>query len=280
MPRKKETLTLSVPPGTKVQLETIADRLNIRWGNNPSPSGLVAAIAQQALEVGQPFKLDHAQTKALRQGVRDLIDAGHIEEAKSILTLLIDRSELETPLRQDLIQQISQPIEGWRIQVDQLIAQQQPFHLVYQNSQHHTLEYTVRYAEVIFYEKRYYLQIWCEETEDSIDLPELQHNRCFRLDRIQAIFPISGEWRGRFDTIQVQLCFTQGMVRAYESKVEDVTNEVIENVRQVVRRVVNPFWLFREVRRYGSACTIVSPHAIRDRFKQELLAMIEQYRDR
>ena len=30
MPRKKETLTLSVPPGTKAQLEAIADRLDIR----------------------------------------------------------------------------------------------------------------------------------------------------------------------------------------------------------------------------------------------------------
>jgi predicted DNA-binding transcriptional regulator YafY len=279
MPRKKETLTLSVPPGTKAQLEAIADRLNIRWGNNPSPSGLVAAIAQQALEVGQTFKLDPAQTKALRQGVRDLIDAGHVEEARIVLTLLIDRGSLEAPLRQELIQQISQPLEGWRIQIDQFIAQQQPFHLIYQNSQGETLEYTVRYAEVIFYEKRYYLQIWCEETEDSTDLPELQHNRCFRLDRIQALFPISGEWRDRCDSIQVELAFTQAMVSAYETKEEDIQNIVINEVRHVTRNIINPFWLFREIRRYGSTCTIVSPPIIRDRFKQELLKMLEQYDD-
>ncbi|HEY9599892.1 MAG TPA: WYL domain-containing protein [Cyanophyceae cyanobacterium] len=277
MPRKKETLTLSVPPGTKEKLEAIAARLNIYWGNNPSASGLVAAIAQQELEVGQPFKLDPVQVKALRQGVRDLIDAGHVEEARSVLTLLIDKGDLEAPLRQNLIQQISQPLEGWRIQIDQLIAQRQPFHLVYQNSQGQPLEYTVRYAEVMFYEKRYYLQIWCDETDDSTDLPELRHNRCLRLDRIQAIFPISGEWRGHFDSIQVQLHFKGRLVRAYEPKDDDVQDEIIDQERQVIRNVINPFWLIWEVRRYGSECVIVSPEQIRDQFKQELLSMIEQY---
>lgn len=278
MPRKKDTLTLSVPLGTKEKLEAIAERLNIRWGDKPSASGLVAAVAQQELEVGQPFKLNSVQVKALRQSVRDLVDAGHVEEARTVLTLLIDKGELEAPLRQSLIQQISQPLEGWRIQVDQLIAQRQPFHLVYQNAQGHPLEYTVRYAEVIFYEKRYYLQIWCEETDDSTDLPELRHNRCFRLDRIQAIFPISGEWHGSFDTVQVELHFKGWLVRAYEPKDDDIYDEVVDNVRRVVRKVVNPFWLIREVRRYGSECVIVSPDAVRDRFKQELLAMVEQYR--
>ena len=270
-------MTLSVPPGTKEKLEAIADRLNIHWGNNPSASGLVAAIAQQELEVGQPFKLDSVQVRALRQAVRDLIDAGHVEEARSVLTLLIDKGDLEAPLRQNLIQQISQPLEGWRIQVDQLIAQRQSFHLVYQNSQGQPLEYTVRYAEVIFYEKRYYLQIWCDETDDSTDLPELRHNRCLRLDRIQGIFPISEEWRGSFDTIQVELHFTGWLIRAYEPKNDDVQDEIIHDMRRVVRKIVNPFWLIREILRYGKDCVIVSPKEVRDRFKQELISMSEQY---
>jgi len=279
MARKKETLTLSVPPGTKEKLEAIAERLGIRWGSNPSPSGLVAAIAQQEFEVGQPFKLNAVQVRALRQSVQDLLDAGHVEEARSVITLLIDRGEVEPPLRQSLIQQISSPSEGWRIQVDQLIEQKQPFHLVYQNSQDQTLEYTVRYAEIIFYEKRYYLQIWCDETEDSNDLPEIQHNRCLRLDRVQAIFPLSGEWRGRFDTVQVRLHLNGGLVQAYEPKENDIQDERIADVRQITRNVINPFWLIREVFRYGSECVIVSPVEIRDRFKQELSQMIQQYND-
>ena len=46
MPRKKESITLSIPPGTKAKLEAIADRLDIRWGKSPSTSGLLVAIAQ------------------------------------------------------------------------------------------------------------------------------------------------------------------------------------------------------------------------------------------
>jgi predicted DNA-binding transcriptional regulator YafY len=40
---------------------------------------------------------------------------------------------------------------------------------------------------------------------------------------------------------------------------------------------VNPFWLIRELRRYGADCVIVSPNAVRDRFKKDLTAMLEQY---
>jgi predicted DNA-binding transcriptional regulator YafY len=277
MPRKKETLTLSVPVGTKAALDAIARRLKIFWGNNPSSSGLVGAIAQGELEVGQPFGLSGAQIQALRQAIRALVDSGQLEDAKSIITLLIEKGHLESPMRQDLMQQVSQPMEGWRIQLDQLIAQQQPFHLLYQNSQGQMLEYTVRYAEVLFYEKRYYLQIWCDETEDSQDLPELQHNRCFRLDRIQSIFPISGEWRGRFDTINVQLHFSGWLVRAYEPKPDDISNELVGTVRQVTRRIVNPFWLIREVFRYGKDCEIVSPESVRSRFREELRSLCDQY---
>jgi predicted DNA-binding transcriptional regulator YafY len=279
MPRKKETLTLSVPSGTKEKLEAIAARLNILWGNKPSPSGLVTAIAQQDFEVNQPFKLSAPQVKALMQSVRVLTDSGRIDDAKSVLTLLIDRGELEVPLRQSLMQQISQPMEGWRIQVDQLIQQQQPFHLIYGTPQGDTYEYTVRYAEVLFIEKRYYLQIWCEETDDSTDLPELRHNRCLRLDRIRAILPTSGVWRDRFDTIEVCLHFSGSLAQAYELKEEDLRQEWSGEVRQVVRKVVNPFWLYREVRRYGASCKIVSPDVVRDRFKQELEKMLKQYED-
>jgi predicted DNA-binding transcriptional regulator YafY len=278
MPRKKETLTLSVPSGTKERLESIAQRLGILWGNNPSASGLVSAIAQQTVEVGSPFTLSAPQVKAFRQSIRDLIDAGHSEEAKSVITLLLDRGELEPPLRQELIQQVSQSTEGFRLQIDQYIVQRQPFHLVYQNSQGQILEFMVRYAEVIFYEKRFYLQIWCDETQDSTDLPELRHNRCLRLDRIQGIVATQGEWRGQFDTIFVHLHFYDSLVSAYEAKLEDIENTLLDNqVRQVVRRVVNPFWLIREVLRYGKDCELVSPDGMRHLLAQEIQSMYHHY---
>ncbi len=283
MPRKKETLTLSVPPGTKEKLEAIAKRLKIFWGKSPSPSGLVAAIAQQELEVGQPFTLNASQVNALRQAVKDLIDAGHVAEAQSILTLLLSRGQLEAPLRQSLLQEVSKPSEAWRILVDQQIKKQQPFHLIYLNSQKQELEFTARYAEICFYEKRFYLQIWCDETADVAtdipELPELWHNRCLRLDRIKAILPINGEWRGQLDFIEVHLQFRGWLVKAYEPKPDDLSDETIRGARQVVRRVVNPFWLLREISRYWEDCTILTPEGLRKRMQQKIAVMHQLYDD-
>lgn len=277
MSRKKETITLSIPPGTKEQLEAIARKLQIFWGKDPSVSGLIVAIAQQTLEVGQPFTLNSNQIKALQQATKDLVDAGHVEEAQTLLALLLERGDLEAPLRKALLQQVSQPTKGWRIQVEQQIEKQQPFHMVYCNSQGQELEFTVRYAEICFYEKRFYLQIWCEETEDVVsdipDLPELWHNRCLRLDRIKAILPLAGEWRGQLDSLKVQLQLRGWLVNAYEPKPEDLENEVVGDVRKIVRRVVNPFWLIREVSRYWEDCIIVSPESIRKRVQQKLNAL-------
>lgn len=279
MVRKKDTLTLSVPRGTKERLEAIALRLGLKWGNKPSPSALVAAIAQEDLEVGQPFVLSEAQIHALSQAARDLVDAGHVNEAKSVITLLLNRGRLEAPLRRSLMMEVSRSVEGWRIQLDQWIAQQQTFRIFYLNSQGREFEYTVRHAKICFYEKRYYLQIWCDETEDSNDLPELRHNRCLRLDRIQALVPAEGKWRGQFDSILVTLQFRHELILAYESKPEDISDDMIGDVRQVVRQVINPFWLIREVRRYGKDCKIMSPDSVRDRFRAEVEDILKLYQE-
>jgi predicted DNA-binding transcriptional regulator YafY len=284
MPRKKETLTLSVPPGTKEQLEAIARRLNIFWGKSPSPSGLIAAIAQQAVEVGKPFTLDSVQVKALQQATKILSDSGQIAEAQTLIGLLLERGNLEPPQRQLFLQQASQLTEAWRIIIDQHRSNQQPFLLFYRDAQERELEYTVRYAEISFEEKRFFLNIWCEETEDvkDTDFSELIHNRCLRLDRIKAIIPTGGQWRSEgLDFLKVYLHFKRGMVKAYEPRAADISNEVItvgeEKVRQVVRRVSNPFWVEREVLRYGGDCVVMSPESLRDRIKQKLRLQCQQY---
>jgi predicted DNA-binding transcriptional regulator YafY len=280
MPRKKETLTLSVPPGTKERLEKIAERLGFRWGNNPSASKLISAIAQNEVSVGS-IPLTANQIKALRQAVTILIDTGFIEEAQSVIDILLTQGDMEAPLKQMLLQQFTQPTEAWREQIDQYITQQQPFHMAYKNSQGQILEFTARYAEIHFYEKRYYLQIWCEETADveseTPDLPELWHNRCFRFDRIQALHPISGDWRGQLDTIKVYLHFRGWLRNAYEPKPDDVENQVVGEIRQVVRTVANPFWLIREISRYWEDCEIVAPESLRQRMKEKLAKMNNLY---
>lgn len=280
MPRKKETLTLSVPPGTKERLEKIAERLDLRWGNNPSASKLISAIAQNEVSVGST-PLTANQIKALRQAVTILIDTGFIEEAQSVIDILLTQGDMEAPLKQMLLQQFTQPTEAWREQIDQYITQQQPFHIVYKNSQRQILEFTARYAEIHFYEKRYYLQIWCEETADveslTPDLPELWHNRCLRFDRIQALHPIPGDWRGQLDTIKVYLHFRGWLRNAYEPKPDDVENQVVGEIRQVVRKVANPFWFIREISRYWEDCEIVAPDSLRQRMKEKLAKMNNLY---
>jgi len=281
MSRKKDTITLSIPPGTKEQLEAIARRLNILWGKEPSISGLIVAIAQQTLEVGQPFTLDSNQVNALQEAIKALKDAGHIGSAQTILTLLLSRGKLETPLRQSLMKQLNQPTQAWRIQIEDLRQRRQPFYLLYRNSQGEELDYTVRHAEVCFFEKRFYLMIWCEETKDVEndipDIPELWHNRCLRFDRIQSVGELGGEWRGELDYLKVYLQFTGWLAKAYEPKDHDLENELTGEVRYVVRRVFNHFWLIKEVLRYWNDCTILSPDSMRDRFKQELKSICQNY---
>jgi len=283
MSRKKTVLTLSVPPGTKEKLEAIAQKSNILWGKEPSVSGLIVAIAEQKLEIGQPFALSKSQVYILSKSIDVLIDTGNLGEAQVLAELLLERGNLEIPLRQSLMQKVSQlTTEAWRVLVDEKIKAQQPFRLLYGNAQAQELEYTVRYAEICFYEKRFYLQIWCEETEDikGTDFPELIHNRCLRLERIKALVTASGEWRqAGLDYLEVCLHLRKGLVKAYEVKDRDISDEVIEvgKLRQIVRRVSNPFWLVREVLRYGQDCIVVSPENVRDRIKQELLASYQNY---
>ncbi|MDV2991344.1 MAG: hypothetical protein N4J56_000998 [Chroococcidiopsis sp. SAG 2025] len=281
MPRKKDTITLSIPPGTKKQLEAIARRLNIFWGKDPSISGLIVAIAQHSVEVGKPFTLDSNQVNALQQAIKALNDAGHIGEAQTVLALLLERGNLEAPLRQSLMKQLGQPVREWRSRIEELIQAKQPFYLLYQNSQGKDLDYKVRHAEVQFFDKRFHLMIWCDETADVEDdipeLPELWHNRCLSFDRIKSVVATSGDWRGELDSMKVQLHFRGWLAKAYQPKENDLEDETIGDVRQVVRRVANPFWLIREVARYWEDCVIVSPESMRDRLKQKVLTLCKLY---
>ena len=281
MPRKKDTITLSIPPGTKEKLEEIARHFDISWGKEPSISGLIVAIAEQTLEVGKPFTLDSNQVNALQRAIKALNDAGRIGEAQTVLALLLERGNLEPPLRQSLMKQISQSTQGWRIQIEDWRKKQQPFYILYRNSQGQELEYTIRYAEPRSFDNRFYLLIWCEETHDVEneipELPELWHNRTLTYDRIQSAVPINGNWRGQLDYIEVYLHFQGCLKKSYQPTDDDVDDQIIGDVRQVVRRVANHFWLIREVARYWDECVIVSPESMRDRLKHKLRTLCQLY---
>lgn len=279
MKRRKETITLSIPPGTKEQLEVIASRLNTLWGERPSVSGLIVAIAQQQLEVGQRFRLTQVQVQALARSIQVLIDSGDIPEAQILAGLLLERGDLEPPLRQSLLQSISHSVPAWRILLEQQIEKRQPFRLCYQDTQKRDWEFTIRYAQISPLEKRFYLEIWCDETQGNQDLPELAHNRSLRLDRITnlAVLPSEGTWRDSLDFVEVQLHFLDDLANAYESRPEDVSQKREGDILQVIRRVSSTFWLLRDIRRYGARCIVMSPENLRDRMFQEVQSLYQQY---
>ncbi|NEO85327.1 MAG: WYL domain-containing protein [Spirulina sp. SIO3F2] len=282
MPRKKDTITLSVPPGTKEKLEAIAEQNQIYWGKKPSVSGLLGAIAQGELSVGQPFQLNRVQIESLRQALKNLIDAGHPDHAQVLMSLLLERGALEMPLKQELLRTIDQTTESVRVRLNQLIEHQQPFLLTYQNSQDETLVFTVRFAQIKLYEKRLYLQTWCKEIIDSEDIPELQHHRCFRLDRMQNkyLLPIEEPWREGFDEVEVQLHLYGWLKKAYEPKPDDIADEIRDDYRWVKRRVINTFWFFRSIAPYYADCEIIAPASVRQRHQEHIAKLSQLYGDR
>ncbi len=280
MSRKKDTITLSIPPGTKEQLEAIARNLQILWGKEPSISGLIVAIAQQQVTVGQQFTFDKSHVHSLEKAIKLLVDTGSLGDAQTLVELLLAKATLTPKHRQTLFQHVSQPEGGWRIEIDRYCEQKQPFRLLYKNPQSaNPEEYSVRYAEIAFHEKRFYVGAWCEEALETPDYPELMHNRCFRFDRIQAILPISGEWRDLgLDSLLVQLHFYRGLIKAYEFRLGiDEREEIGDGVRKIWRRTSNPFWLLREIRAYGEDCEVISPESARRQARMDAQQMLANY---
>jgi predicted DNA-binding transcriptional regulator YafY len=281
VPRKKDTITLSIPPGTKEQLEAIARNLQILWGKEPSVSGLIVAIAQQQVTVGQQFTFEQSHVYSLEKAIKLLVDTGFLGDARILVELLLAKATLTPEHRQTLFQHVSQPEGGWRMEIERYCTEKKPFRLLYQNSQGEKLEYTIRYAEIAFHEKRFFVDAWCEETADikQPDYPELIHNRCFRFDRIQAILPISGEWRDLgLDSLSVQLHFYGGLVKAYEFRQGvDEREEIGDGVRRVWRRTSNPFWLLKDIRGYGSYCEIIAPESVRRQAREDARSTLANY---
>jgi predicted DNA-binding transcriptional regulator YafY len=271
--RKKETITLSISPGTKEKIEEIARRFKIFWGKSPSPSGLIEALARQDLEVGEPFTLDRLQVQSLIESINALINLGKIQEAKCLTELLFERGALENFQCQSLLKQTSQATEIWRKILEEQIQKRQPFLLLYRNSDDLEETFTVRFAEIKFFEGVFYLLAWCEETAGNEEILALIHNRCFRLDRIINLLSINKLWRKNLDFILVQLEFREN------SKINIVKSETQDNdeINIVTRKVVNTDWLIQEVWQYRENCLIISPESVRDRFKALVQKIAERY---
>lgn len=282
MSRKGQSITLSVSERDKAELEAIALELGMMWGDRPNISKLVEAIARRQLLIGRNNDWSQTRIRALERSISALTDIGQIEQAQIIANLLLERSELSLPLRGEIERFLGNLPPPWRLEIDRYIIRNQPFQLSYLDATERVWNFTVRYAKVNPHEKRQYLDCWCEQTEGNQDIPELVHNWCLRLDRIPnaAITPIEGQWRPNLAQIEVEMHLLGGLAFAYQGKPEDIANERLADkpgVRRVVRRVSSTFWLIREVMQYTPDCVVVSPENVRDRVKQKLKSLCQQY---
>lgn len=282
MSRKGQSITLSISDRDKAELEAIALELGMMWGDRPNISKLVEAIARRQFLIAPNNNWSETRIRALERSINALTDIGQIEQAKIIAQLLLERSELSLPLRTEIERFLAHLPPAWRLAIDRYILRQQPFQLSYQDAANRLFNFTIRHAKIAPHEKRQYLDCWCEETEGNQDIPELVHNWCLRLDRIQeaAVAPIEGQWLPNLAQIEVEMYLLRGLAFAYHAKSEDVANDWLEDqtgVRRVVRKVSNTFWFIREIMQYTPDCIIISPESVREQVKQKLRLQCQAY---
>ena len=282
MSRKGKSITLSLQERDKEQLQAIATELGITWGDKPNISKLLEAIARRQLLVLPNNNWTNERIIALNQARVSLIDADQMEAAQEIARLLLDRSELSIPLRQEVQNFIDSPTPLWRQEIDRYILRNQSFQLSYRDATERLLTFTIRYAKIAPYEKRQYLECWCQETEGNQDIAALKHNWCLRLDRIQdaMIVPLKQKWKLGLDQVLVEMHILGRLAFAHNRKQEDATDELVTEplpFRRIIRPVTNTFWLRREILRYGADCVVVSPEDVRDRLRQEAIALANLY---
>ncbi len=283
MPRKRSSITLSISGHEKAQLEQLALEFGQTWGENANVSKLIKAIAQQKIRLAVNHDWERDRIDTLIRALNLLKDEGYFSEALELASLLLERSELSSPLKQEIQDWTDAPGVPWRLQLDSCIQRCRPFRLAYQDAADRIWSFTVRHAKIERLEERHYLMCWCDEAEGNQDIEALAHNRSLRLDRIPdeaVLSPVEGQWHTDLGYVDVEFHLLSGLAMGYRSKTEaDLSNEWMpeQRVRRVVRRVRSTFWFFREVRRYGADCMIVGPEDVRDRFVDDLKATIQNY---
>ena len=255
------------------------------WGDRPNISKLVEAIARKQIQISKNNDWASDRIESLVRTYRLLIDYGELEKAQIIAHLLLERSEINNPLRRDIERFLEKPPEIWRHTIDRYIKQQQPFRLQYLDAAEHPHEFSIYYAKVAAHDKRLYLDCWCEDIARTDTVPALQHNRSLRLDRIPpeaAITPIVGKWRSQLDQIHVTFNLSGNLAFAYKPRDEDIDNTWLDcnpPIRQIIRKINNTFWFYREIMPYAEDCEIIEPDDVREKFKEKVRSLYLKYSD-
>lgn len=282
MGRKGDSITLSISDRDKSQLEELALELGMKWGDRPNISKLVEAIARKQIQISKNNDWSSDRIEALNRTWGLLIDYGEINLAKAIANLLLERSEITSPLRRDIERFLDKPPEIWRQVLDRYIRQNQPFRLIYRDAAEHPYEFSIYHANISPHDKRLYLDCWCAETTGSDDIESLRHNRCLRIDRIPAeaaITPIQGKWRSQLAQVTVTFQLSGKLAFAYKPKKDDTDDIWLHDfpIRQISRTVSSTFWFYREIMPYVEDCEIIDPDDVRQKFKEKVRSLYLKY---
>ncbi len=283
MTPRRPSINLSIAEHDKTQLEQLALAFGQTWGDKPNISRLMKAIARGQLRLATNHDWSRDRIDHLNRILGWLKDHDQLDAALELAQILLERSEINDPLRQEIQTWADQPGPAWRSDLDRCLHLQRPFRLAYQDAADRPWYFTVRHGIINRHEDRQYLDCWCDETDGNKDIEALSHNWSLRLDRISdeaVISPAPGTWQPDLSTIEVEFHLLHGLALGYRSKTKaDLVNQWLpeQQVRRVVRRVHNTFWFFREVRRYGADCIVLGPAAVRDHFAQNVAALYQHY---
>jgi predicted DNA-binding transcriptional regulator YafY len=261
-------------------LEQLALALGYLWGDGPNVRALMQAIAQRQQSVGNAVVFTSAQQQALAWAAIAAWKKGAWTEAMALGNLFESLPGIDRQIADSVAARLEPLKQKWVCKVFEAIEQKQSFKLAYQDAADRPFQFSVCGAQFVPHDRRTYLDCWCLETEGNMDIPQLQHNWCLRLDRITdaEIIPIKKKWRSYLDTAEIEMVISSGLAHAYEPRPEDTLIEWVEGDQKRVKRfITNSFWFIREILPYGKDCQVIGPPEIRDRIRTQLVEAAWQY---
>ena len=263
---------LEVEDELRQSLEQKALTFGQKWGEKPSITAFIRAIARGEIQVGAESWSESEQRAAVR-ALASLLEKGLFEDGRNFASALL-KCNFEKPIKKEINRLL--PLSGcWIQSIDQCIRSHQPFQLKTANN-----SYNCHYAEFMnadVGEFRKHLWCWVENYSNSDEPEQLCHNRVFRLDReleVELLPNMVWKYDG-LDSIEVLLQLSPNF--KYSPKAEDISVESTLNGLTVIKKVHSLFWLFQAVRRYGTSCKIVSPVFVVERFVNELKEVLVNY---
>jgi predicted DNA-binding transcriptional regulator YafY len=290
MQRKHNTLTLSVPSETKDQLAELARRFDLVWGEKPSPSKLVAAIASGEIPVGTPTRFDLEQTEALLAAIKALESAGATKWVKVLTGLTMRQGSFEGKDAGAIYEELERGAFPWREPLEQAITDCHPVVVTYRSGKKNTAtRYVARFARLLTRDGHWYVDIFADEAaEKSSDLDALKRNRRLRLDKIEtvvrAVHPV-GWLHDGLPAVTARLKFIGPDAQYYIRHPDDVEVGELEEipttqtqVRNVRRNVYTSWWFVRDVLRHGDSVVVEEPPELVKEVSKRLEFALGRYR--